>query len=149
VNARIYLLCCSILIGADIFFAAVAAPAVFSRAIAGLPRDDVRRQMAADAVGTMLARLDAATLVLCAVAALSAFGRRAALLPLAAGLCALASSAWVTPAIRALRAAGETGSPRFRTLHGISSGLVLVEIVLLAVAAWTAAGSARTTDPIR
>jgi hypothetical protein len=145
VTAQIYRLCCAVLLGAQLFFAAVAAQAVFSPEVAALPREDPRRQLAADAVGAMLARLDAATLVLCAVAVICARGRHA-LFPLFAGLCALASALWVTPAIHAMRAAGQVASPRFGMLHGISSVLLLLEMVLLAVAAWTAPESARTPD---
>jgi hypothetical protein len=63
---------------------------------------------------------------------------RAALLPLLAGLCALASAALVTPAIHAMRLAGDTASPRFGALHGISTILLVVEMLLLGVAAWLA-----------
>jgi hypothetical protein len=145
---RIYRLLCAALAGAQIFFVAVAAQTVFSREVSGLPREDPRRQLAADAVGAMLGRLDAATIVICAAAVLLS-RRRAALLPLFAGLCALASALWVTPAIHAMRQAGEVASPRFGVLHAVSSVLLLVEIVLLAVAAWTAPESASTPLPAR
>jgi hypothetical protein len=45
-----------------------------------------------------------------------------------------------------MRAAGQVASPRFGMLHGISSVLLLFEMLLLAVAAWTAPESARTPD---
>jgi hypothetical protein len=120
---------------------------VFSKEIASLPRDDPRRRAAADAVGAMLARLDAATLVLCAVSVVCAWQlrqARAALWPLLAGLCALASVALVTPAIHTMRLTGDTASPRFGALHGISTILLVVEMLLLGVAAWLAPGSRAT-----
>jgi hypothetical protein len=98
----------------------------------------------------MLARIDAATLVVCALAVLCALllgHRRAALPPLAAGLCALVSVAWVTPAIRAMRAAGETATPRFGMLHGLSSGLLFLEMLLLAVAVFLSLESGLTPGP--
>ena len=63
----LYRFCCGGLVGAQLFFAAVAAQVVFPRDVAALPRDHPRRQLAADLVGSMLARLDAATLALTAV----------------------------------------------------------------------------------
>ncbi len=133
----VYRLCCGLLSGAQIFFAAVAAQVVFSREVAALPREHPRRQLAAELVGAMLARLDAATIALCAVAtvcALSFDRRRRGALPLVAGLCALASVALVTPAIHAMRMAGDSASARFGMLHGLSSALLLVEMILLAIA---------------
>jgi ABC-type Fe3+-siderophore transport system permease subunit len=145
--ARLYRISCAVLLGAQLFFAGAAAQSVFSSEIASLPRDDPRRRAAADAVGNMLARLDAAALVLCAVAVVCALQlqrARAALLPLFAGLCALASAALVTPAIHAMRLAGDTASPGFGTLHGISTSLLVVEMLLLGAAAWFAPESRAT-----
>jgi hypothetical protein len=137
----LYLLCCAGLVGAQLFFAAVAAQVAFPAELAALPRDDPRRQLAADLVGAMLARLDAATIALTAVAVVCALvlgRRRAAIAPLLAGLGALTSALLVTPSIHALRVAGSTSSARFGLLHGVSSGLLVLEMVLLAVAAWQA-----------
>jgi len=138
----LYLLSCGALFGAQLFFAAVAAQTAFPAEVAALPRDDPRRQLAADLVGAMLARLDAATIVGTAVAVVCAIllGRRwAAVAPLLAGLCALASASLVTPAIHAMRAAGATGSRRFGLLHGASSALLVLEMILLAIAVWQGA----------
>jgi hypothetical protein len=135
--SQAYRLACALLVGAQIFFAAVAAQAVFPREVAALPRGDPRRTLAADLVGQMLARLDAATIALSAAAVLCAFSlaqRRAALLPLLASLCAAASALLITPRIHAMREAGETALPRFGLLHAASSGLLLLEMALLAVA---------------
>ena len=137
----LYRLCCAGLLGAQLFFALVAVQAVFPAEVAGLPRDHPRRQLAADLVGTMVARLDAGTIAFSAVAAICAIAagrRRAAIAPLLAGLCASASALLVTPAIHSMRAAGEVASSRFGALHGISTGLLLLEMILLAVAAWRA-----------
>jgi hypothetical protein len=137
----LYRLCCGGLVGAQLFFAAVAAQVVFPRDVAALPREHPRRQLAADLVGAMLSRLDAGTMALSAVAVVCAVlpGRwRAAIAPLLAGLCAAASALLVTPAIHAMRAAGQTGTGRFGLLHAVSSGLLIVEMVLLAVAVWKA-----------
>ena len=137
----LYRLCCGGLLGAQLFFAAVAAQIVFPSDVAALPRDHPRRQLAADLVGAMLARLDAATIAGSAVAVVCAFAlgrRREALAPMLAGLCAVASALLVTPAIHGMRAAGEVGSGRFGMLHGISSGLLVLEMILLAVALWRA-----------
>jgi hypothetical protein len=142
----LYLLCCAGLVGAQLFFAVVAAQAAFPAEVAALPRDDPRRQLAADLVGAMLARLDAATVALTAVAVICALvlgRRRAAIAPLLAGLCALTSALLVTPSIHALRVAGSSSSARFGLLHGVSSGLLVLEMVLLAVAAWQATRLAR------
>ena len=128
---RIYRLLCAALLGAQVFFAAAAAQVAFSGLI---PRHD-----AGEVVGAMLARLDAATLVVCAIAAVLALRlgrRRSAALPLGAGLCATLSVAWLTPAIHAMRLAGTVTSPRFGMLHGVSSSLLLLEMILLAIAAW-------------
>src|SRR6266446_2618331 len=78
---------------------------------------------------------------LAAVCAIVLGRRRAAIAPLLAGLCALGSSLLVTPAIQALRAAGETASGRFGMLHGVSLALLVVEMILLAVALWRNAES--------
>jgi hypothetical protein len=51
----LYLLSCGALVGGQLFFAAVAAQVVFPREVAALPRDDPRRQLAADLVGAMSA----------------------------------------------------------------------------------------------
>jgi hypothetical protein len=144
--SRVYPLLCGGLCGAQLFFAAVAAQMVFPREVAALPRDDARRTLAADLVGAMLARLDAATLALSALAIVCAVllsQRRAALLPLLAGLCAAASVGLVTPRIHALREAGQTGLPRFGLLHAVSSCLLLAEMIMLAVAALRSPGSAQ------
>ena len=141
VLSQVYRLSCAALFGAQLFFAAGAAQVVFSSEVARLPRDDARRLFAADAVGGMLQRLDAATLALTALAvvcALQLSRRRAAALPLIAGLCALASAALVTPAIHALREAGQVALPKFGLLHAASSLLLLLEMALLLVAAWRA-----------
>jgi hypothetical protein len=135
---RAFRLICALVAGAQLFFAAVAAQVVFPREVAALPRDEPRRTLAADLVGAMLARLDTAVLALSAVAfvlAVASGRRRLALLPLVAGLCAAASAFWATPQIHALRASGQTGTPRFGMLHGVSSSLLLVEMILLAIAA--------------
>jgi hypothetical protein len=138
----LYLLSCGALVGGQLFFAAIAAQVVFPREVSALPRDDPRRQLAADLVGAMLARLDAATIAGSAVAVVCAIvlGRRwAALAPLLAGLCAVISAALVTPAIHAMREAGATGSKRFGLLHGASTLLLVLEIALLVCALWQAA----------
>jgi hypothetical protein len=70
------------------------------------------------------------------VIAIASGRRRLSLLPLVVGLCAAASAFWITPQIHALREAGQTGTPRFGMLHGISSSLLLLELILLAIAAW-------------
>ena len=67
-----YRLSCALLAGAQLFFVAVAAQVIFPRDVAALPRSDARRQLAADLVGSMLARLDAATISLSALAVLCA-----------------------------------------------------------------------------
>lgn len=137
----LYRLCCGGLFGAQLFFAAAAAQTVFPGEVAALPRDHPRRQLAADLVGGMLARLDAATIVLTAVAVACALvlgRRRAAIAPLLAGLCAVTSAVLITPAIQSMRAAGVTDSRRFGALHGLSSALLVVEMALLAVAVWRA-----------
>src|SRR3954454_4396702 len=110
--AYLYRLAVALLLGADFFFAAVAAPASFPRNIASLPPGSWQRVAAADLVGRMLAQLDRIALVLAGVAALCAIAlartglaraRTAALPVLGAGLCALFSAAWVTPRIHTLR----------------------------------------------
>lgn len=134
---RVYPLLCGGLCGAQLFFAAAAAQVVFPREVAALPRDDARRKLAADLVGGMLARLDAATIALSALAIVCAVlvsQRRAALLPLLAGLCALVSSGLITPRIHTMREAGQTALPRFGLLHAASSSLLLIEMFLLAAA---------------
>ena len=145
--AYLYRLSVGLLLGAQIYFATVAAPAAFPRDVAALPPGSPARSAAADLVGTQLASLDRMTLLLCAIAALCAIAlaragapsaRTAAVPVLLAGLCALASSEWVTPRIHALRAAGQTQLPQFGRLHAVSTALVGVEIVLLLVALWVA-----------
>jgi hypothetical protein len=141
----LYRLVAAALLGAQIFFAAVAAQKVFPKEVAGLPRGEPRRTLAADLVGQMLAPLDAATMVggaLCVGLAMLLWrsgegSLRAALPPLLAALCAAASAYGTTPAIQAMRAAGgsEMGGPRFGLLHGLSSGLLLLEMALLLWAA--------------
>jgi hypothetical protein len=136
---RIFRLLCALLAGGQLFFVAIAAQVVFPRSVADLPRGDQRRVLSADLVGSMLSRLDTATLVISAVAlvlAVASGRRRLALLPLVVGLCAAASAFWITPQIHALREAGQTGTPRFGMLHGISSSVLLLEMILLAVAAF-------------
>jgi len=69
--------------------------------------------------------------VVCAIA----LGRpRNAIAPLLAGLCAAISALAVTPAIQSMRAAAETTSGRFGLLHGISSALLVLQMILLALA---------------
>ena len=122
---RIYRLLCAALVGADLFFI-VAAQVSFALA----------RPQAGDLVGAMLARLDAATLVVTAALVILAGRRPAALLPLAAGLCAAASVLYFTPQIHAMREAGQIGGPRFGMLHGLRNVLLLVEMIVLAIAGW-------------
>ena len=145
--AYLYRLSAGLLVGAQVYFATVAAPAAFPREVAALPPGSPARTAAADLVGAQLASLDRMTLLFCAIAALGAIAlaragvrsARAAAVPvLLAGLCALASSEWVTPRIHALRAAGRTQLPQFGRLHVASTALVGVEIVLLLVALWVA-----------
>lgn len=150
--AFLYRLSAGLLLGAQVFFAAVAAPAAFPREVAALPPGHPLRNAAADLVGTQLAALDRMTLLFCALAALSAIvlartglpsARVAAIPALLAGVCALFSSSFVTPRIHALRAAGETHLPEFGRLHAISTGLLGVEILLLLVALWVAPAPAK------
>ena len=143
----VYRLAAGTLLGAQLFFAAVAAQAIFTAEIAALPREDPHRAAAADLVGVLLAHLDRLTLTLAAAGALCAISlarlglasaRRAAVPMLLAGLLALISSAWVTPQIHALRLAGGTGTPAFGRMHGLSGLLLLLEMAALAVAVWIA-----------
>jgi hypothetical protein len=145
--AYLYRLSAGLLLGAQVYFAAVAAPAAFPREVAALPPGSPARTAAADLVGAQLASLDRMTLLFCAVAALCAIvlarsgvpsARVAAVPVLLAGLCALTSSEWITPRIHALRAAGQTQLPQFGRLHLFSTSLVGVEIVLLLIALWVA-----------
>ncbi|HWE23462.1 MAG TPA: DUF4149 domain-containing protein [Myxococcales bacterium] len=147
VCAYLYRLAAGLLLGAQVYFALIAAPAAFPREIAALPAGHPLRTAAANLVGAQLATLDRMTLLLCAVAALSAIAlaragapsaRVAALPVLLTGLCALASSQWVTPRIHQLRAASQTNLPEFGRLHALSTSLLGVEIVLLLVALWVA-----------
>jgi hypothetical protein len=80
---------CVALFGAQVFFAAVAAQVVFSPEVSALPREHPRRVLAADLVGAMLARLDAGTI---ALTALAVVGWRAAHTNAAAPAPAIASS---------------------------------------------------------
>jgi hypothetical protein len=147
VFAYVYRLAAGLLLGAQVYFAMVAAPAAFPREVAALPAGSPARTAAANLVGAQLASLDRMTLLFCALATLSAIAlarmgvasARAAAVPvLLTGLCALASSEWVTPRIHALRAAGQTQLPEFGRLHAVSTALLGVEIVLLLVALWVA-----------
>ena len=133
-------LAAALLLGAHVFFAAIAAQAVFTRQIAALPRADPARVAAADLVGRMLASLDRWTLALAALCVLGAIvlarggvarARRAAVPAILVGLCAAVSALVVTPKILALREAGETATRAFGRLHGVSAGLMVVEIALL------------------
>jgi hypothetical protein len=54
----------------------------------------------------------------------------------------------VTPAIQEMRAQGATATPAFGRLHGLSAGLLLLEMALLAVALWMAPAPAQQ-DPSR
>ena len=139
----LYRLSCGTLLGAQVFFAAVAAQIAF--------RSGLDRRTAGDLVGAMLARLDSSALALTAVAVLCAVRigrRRLAVPPLLAGVCAAVSALLVTPAIHAVRIAGDVTSPQFGRLHAASSILLLAEAGLLLVAVWLAPGSGggRTPD---
>jgi len=143
--AFFYRLAVALLLGADFFFAAVAAPASFPREIAALPPGSWQRVAAADLVGRMLMQLDRITLLLSAVAALCAIAlarsgfpraRSAALPVLAAGLCALLSVSWVTPRIHALRTLAQSAGPEFGRLHFLSTALVGLEMLLFLYALW-------------
>ncbi|HUJ28791.1 MAG TPA: DUF4149 domain-containing protein [Myxococcales bacterium] len=129
----IYRLSTAGMLGAIVFFAAVASQAAFR---SGLITD---RGVSGNLVGAMLARLDAATLAFSALAVLCAvvLGQpRRALLPLGAGLLAAVSAFVITPMVHAMREAGQTGTPAFGRMHGISAMLMLVEMLLLALALW-------------
>ena len=150
--AYLYRVAAGLLLGAQVYFAAVAAPAAFPREVAALPTGHPARTVAANLVGVQLAALDRMTLLFCAVAALCAIAlartgmpaaRVAAVPVLLTGLCALVSSSFVTPRIHALREAGQTQLPEFGRLHAVSTGLVAVEIVLLLVALWVAPAPAK------
>lgn len=148
--ATTYQLVVSALLGARLFFAAVAAQRIFPPEVAALPRGDPRRTLAADLVGELLGPLDSATLCGGAVCVLLALqlsrlladrpaaaraAQRAATPALLVVLCATASIFGTTPAIHAMREAGRTGEPRFGMLHGLSGGLLLLEMALLLFAA--------------
>lgn len=138
---RLYPLLLSLLAGAQVFFIWISTQVVFPKAISALPREDPLRRNAADTVGGMLLRLDKASLSIGAICALWAIlqgHRLQAALPAAVALSAALSVLWITPEIHALREAGNTASGRFGMLHGLSSGLLLLEIVLLCIAAWRA-----------
>jgi hypothetical protein len=76
-------------------------------------------------------------LVLAAIALFALFARRrlSVFVPLmlAATVIATLSAVAVTPRIDRLRLAGEQGSSAFRTLHGLSMMIYLVEVLLLLV----------------
>ena len=135
------------LFGAQLFFAAVAAPTAFTREIAALPSGHPLKNAAAILVGRQLGALDRMALAFAALAVLCAVllarqgitsALRAALPPLLIGLCAAASTALVTPAIQALREQGGTGTPLFGRLHALSTALVAVEMLLGGLALWRA-----------
>jgi hypothetical protein len=141
-----------VLLGAQVFFAAIAAPAAFSRLVAQQEPGSPARRAAADLVGRMLAQLDRMTLVLAAVAALCAIAmartglqraRMAATPALLAGLCALLSSAWVTPRIHAMRELGMAAQPEFGRLHALSTAILGAEMLLLLWALWVAPAAER------
>jgi hypothetical protein len=145
--AYLYRLCAAIPLGAQLFFAAVAAQAAFPREVAALPQGHPARTAAAELVGRMLAPLDRLTLVLAAIAVVIALvrarsgaarSRRAAIPPLLAGVFAGVSMGLITPAIHAMRMAGQTGTSQFGLLHAASSLLLLAEMAALAVALWFA-----------
>jgi hypothetical protein len=151
--AFLYRVAVGLLLGGEVFFAAIAAPAAFPREIAELPPGSMPRVAAADEVGRMLAQLDRMTLVLAGAAALCAIAlaragfprARAAALPvLGAGLCALFSAGWVTPRIHDLRSSGQTAGTEFGRLHGLSVALVAVEMLLLLGALWLAPSTPET-----
>ena len=49
----------------------------------------------------------------------------------------LALAAVTVPAlVHAMREAGQIGTPRFGMMHGMSTGMLLIELILLAIAAW-------------
>ncbi len=150
---------CAAQAGAQLFFTVAATQVIFSAEVAALPHGDPRRELAAELVGACLARLDAAAMAVAALAVALLFIRirvnqsraqllgskasapgagaepRAAISPLLAGLCALGSAFGTTPAIHAMRLAGETRTARFGAMHGLSSGLLLLEMLLFAWAA--------------
>ena len=128
----LYRLCTAGTLGAQIFFAAVAAQVAFRSGL-------VERQVSGNLVGAMLSKMDAATMAFSAIAVVSAvlLGQpRRALLPLVAGLLAVISAFVITPAVHAMRESGQIGTPAFGRLHGISSTMMLVEMILLALAVW-------------
>ena len=47
---------------------------------------------------------------------------------------AIASATWITPSIERLRVTGQSGSPEFRHLHGVSMLVYLTEFALLLIA---------------
>src|ERR1041384_2061566 len=120
------------LLGALIFFAAVASQVAFRSGL-------VERQVSGSLVGAMLSKLDAATMAFTALAVLTAIllGQpRRAILPLVAGLLAVVSAFLITPAVHAMREAGQVGTPAFGRLHGISALVMIAEMILLALALW-------------
>ena len=70
--AYLYRLSAGLLLGAAVYFAAVAAPAAFPREVAALPPGHPLRTAAANLVGSQLAALDRMTLLFCALSALCA-----------------------------------------------------------------------------
>src|SRR4051812_27321493 len=154
--AYLFRLAVALLLGAEFFFAAVAAPASFPRDVAALPPGSWQRVAAADLVGRMLTQLDRMTLVLSGAAALCAIAlarsgltrARIAVAPvLAAGLCSLFSLGWVTPRIHALRALGQSAGPDFGRLHFLSTALVGIEMLLLLVALWVSPAPSEVAVP--
>lgn len=129
-------------IGASLFFAAVVTPALFA---VSAPED------AARAVGRMLPRLDILTITLTGLAAALLVRKSWPMRLLLVGiiLAAALSEFWVTPAVAAMRE--QAGAPisslskedplrkRFGMLHGLSSSLLVLRI-LLGVATLVLAG---------
>jgi len=146
---RAFRFLCAAQAGAQLFFIAAATQVIFPPQVALLPHENSRRTLAADLVGQLLVRLDSASLVVSGAAVLLSLwlwrlgesSSRRALQPLLAGLCALASMLGTTPAIQLLRAANRTGDPLFGKLHGLSSGLLLCELLLFAWAALAPSGA--------
>jgi|GEM_PF-1337999 len=142
---RTFRFSCGAMAGAQLFFAAIAAQVVFNTGVAALPHGDPRKNLAAELVGQMLARLDATTMVIAAICVALAVllsarnwmssSLRRALGPVLAGLCACASMFGTTPAIQALRAADRTGEKLFGQLHALSGLLLLLQLLLFAWAA--------------
>lgn len=143
-------------IGAALFFAVIVTPALFA---------SYTPEESAKAVGRMLPKLDLLILALTSVAAIAMTRRSVPLLMLVVAIVAssIVSAAWITPAVASLREAA--GAPmstlakdnplrqRFGMLHGISSALLLLRILLgaatIVVASRSprpATGASRDTD---